>query len=466
MKKETLLGQGNYAYAEPFFGERRPILVDLLDMPTPDLESRYINLERHKGKLYGESFIQRLNNGQGAYLWGVASPLYDQDGNRSGAIETIRDVSDQKRLEETLIASERKYREVVTLANSIILRWTLDGRITFLNEFGQKFFDYTEEGIIGRQLIGTIVPEIDSSRRDLGEMLEEIRKNPQKYEQNTNENIRRNGERVWIDWRNKVVFDEQEQVKEILSIGADITHLKKAEDKIRRLNDDLQRYAEDLEKRVDERTAELVIAKEQAESADRLKSTFLAAMSHELRTPLNSIIGFTGILLQKLAGPLNEEQQKQLRMVQNSSRHLLALINDVLDISKIEADQMELSSSTFTLAQSIENTMKLVAPLSEKKGLNLRFDIADDVETITTDQRRLEQIILNLLNNAVKFTEKGFVEFGYTFEDDNKLLFRILVSALSRKNSPVFSNPFTKSIRDLRASTKVPVWACPYAKNC
>ena len=98
-----------------------------------------------------------------------------------------------------------------------------------------------------------------------------------------------------------------------------------------------------------ERTAELAVARDRAEAADRLKSAFLATMSHELRTPLNSIIGFTGIILQGLAGPLNAEQHKQLDMVRDSARHLLALINDVLDISKIEAGQLEVSSEPFDL---------------------------------------------------------------------------------------------------------------------
>ena len=327
-----------------------------------------------------------------------------------------------RKVNRVLSASERKYRELVMLANSIILRWSRDGRITFLNEFGQRFFGYTETEILGRHVIGTIVPENESTGRNLGPLMEEICTNPQKFERNINENMRRNGERVWIEWTNKVVLDEQGQIKEILSIGSDITDRKQAEEQIHRLNDDLRRHAEVLEQRVAERTAELVIAKDRAESADRIKSAFLATMSHELRTPLNVIIGFTGIMLQELAGPLNEEQQKQMRMVQNSSRHLLALINDVLDISKIEAGQLELSFTSFELRQSIEKMVKLVSPLAEKKGIDLKLDIAGDIETVTTDQRRLEQITLNLLNNAVKFTEKGHVRILCRIENDHYLL--------------------------------------------
>ncbi len=185
---------------------------------------------------------------------------------------------------------------------------------------------------------------------------------------------------------------------------------------------ELKQINQEMEQRIIQRTAELAAAMEAAQAADRIKSAFLATMSHELRTPLNSIIGFTGIMLQGLAGPLNPEQQKQMTMVQNSSRHLLALINDVLDISKIEAGQLDLSLGSFDLGPSIEKTVKLVSPLAEHKGIHLQVNIAPDVGTITTDQRRLEQVLLNLLSNAVKFTEKGHVRIDCRTENDHYLL--------------------------------------------
>jgi PAS domain S-box-containing protein len=158
-----------------------------------------------------------------------------------------------------------------------------------------------------------------------------------------------------------------------------------------------------------EAEAALRQAKHAAESADRIKSAFLATMSHELRTPLNSIIGFTGIVLQELAGPLNAEQHKQLGMVRDSARHLLALINDVLDISKIEAGELSVAAEPFDLAASIAKAVSIVRPLAEKKGLALSVKMADGVGAMVGDARRVEQILLNLLGNAIKFTESGAI---------------------------------------------------------
>lgn len=206
-----------------------------------------------------------------------------------------------------------------------------------------------------------------------------------------------------------------------------------------RLYEKERKYAHDLELRVAERTSELVVANHQlldakfaAEKADRIKSAFLATMSHELRTPLNSIIGFTGILLQQLAGPLNPEQNKQLGMVRDSARHLLALINDVLDISKIEAGELELANEPFSVSEAVNRVVNLMRPLAERKGLALVLDSDDSLPVQRGDQRRFEQVLINLVNNAVKFTESGGVTLS-VHVDGNQLVIAVADTGIGIK---------------------------------
>ncbi len=177
-----------------------------------------------------------------------------------------------------------------------------------------------------------------------------------------------------------------------------------------------------LEYRVAERTRELAEANETLKELDQLKSMFIASMSHELRTPLNSIIGFTGIILQGLVGPLTEEQSKQLGMVQGSARHLLELINDVLDISKIEAGEADIVPETFDICEMIEKAAQKIRVLAEKKGLSLTVEAMPAVGNIISDRRRVEQVLINLLNNAVKFTEHGEVRVECRLSDDHLLI--------------------------------------------
>lgn len=316
--------------------------------------------------------------------------------DRTAALESAnrelqREIEVRITAEKLLVYREAQYRDLVESANSVILRWQPNGRITFFNKFAQDFFGYREEEILGRNIIGTVVPETDSTGHDLSALAADIVARPEAYVRNENENVRKDGERVWIAWTNKPILAGDGTIIEILSIGVDITQLVLTE---RELRTTLQ---------------DLAVAKDRAEAADQLKSAFLATMSHELRTPLNSIIGFTGILLQGLVGGLNDEQKKQLNMVRTSANHLLSLINDVLDISKIEAGQLQVSSEPLDLQALINKVIQTVQPLAEKKGLELTIDICPDNYAMSSDPRRLEQILLNLLSNAVKFTEHGQV---------------------------------------------------------
>ena len=182
----------------------------------------------------------------------------------------------------------------------------------------------------------------------------------------------------------------------------DITDLKQAQAEI-------EEARGLLEQRVAERTQELVAAKERAERADSVKSSFLSMMSHELRTPLNSILGFTDVILQRFSGPLTPEQERQLGIVRDSSMHLLALINDVLDVSRIEAGQLRLEVGPVDLPDLLRRRMQAFEAQASAKGLALECRIADGVGAIRSDARRIAQIVTNLLSNAVKFTERGRV---------------------------------------------------------
>ncbi|RLD58030.1 MAG: hypothetical protein DRJ05_08755, partial [Bacteroidetes bacterium] len=194
----------------------------------------------------------------------------------------------------------------------------------------------------------------------------------------------------------------------IYCLDFDLSERKKAEEKLRQAHNN-------LEKRVDERTAELVIAKNRAEESDHLKTAFLANMSHEIRTPLNAILGFSGLLTSDLEkGTINN----YINIINNSGAQLLGIINDIIDIAKIEAGQIKIENSecninTFLKELLTSKKQRLIEEGTVKKEIRINIDNDEKDILIRTDPTRFKQIVTNLVNNAIKFTEIGIVEFGY-----------------------------------------------------
>lgn len=205
--------------------------------------------------------------------------------------------------------------------------------------------------------------------------------------------IARDGRVVWFQDQNILVRDDKGQPLYWLGLKIDITHRKQAEEQILKLN-------AELERRVDERTREL-------ERALRAKDEFLASMSHELRTPLNAILGLSESLAEHSPGSLNEKQQRYVKTISESGNHLLSLINDILDLARIEASQIVLNISEVNMKQVCQASLRIINELALKKQQQVTLDVDEAIGSIWVDERRLKQILVNLLSNAVKFTPAG-----------------------------------------------------------
>jgi len=317
------------------------------------------------------------------------------------------DLTERRLAERAMRESECKYRELVEHANSIILRWTRDGRITFLNEFGLKFFGYSAGEIIGRHVVGTIVPDTESTSRNLRSLMEQILENPKAFEQNINENVRRNGERIWIAWTNKTVLDEDGRIKEVLSIGTDITEKKKAHDEIRQLN-------VTLEQRVAERTAEL-------EDANKELEAFSYSVSHDLRAPLRAINGFTGRILQEYSEGMSEEGKHYLERIRSNGEHMGHLIDDLLAFSRVS--RQPIRREHVDHAKLVEAALEDLKPQTEGRRIEFRTDALPESEG---DPRLLKQVWINLLSNAIKYSRgraPALVETGSAVENGEPAYF-------------------------------------------
>ena len=190
-----------------------------------------------------------------------------------------------------------------------------------------------------------------------------------------------------------------------------------------KLHSEIRELNLNLEKKVEERTRELELANSKLKRADQLKSEFLANMSHELRTPMNAIIGFAEVLRDGLCGELNSEQMECVIDIHDSGKHLLQMINDVLDLSKIEAGKMDLQSEEFSISTALDGILSVVRDIANKKNLSLQINAPEDLPDIYADPVKFKQIMYNLLSNAIKFTpESGSITIDTSLESDKFLI--------------------------------------------
>lgn len=249
---------------------------------------------------------------------------------------------------------------------------------------------------------------------------------------------RKDGSKIEVSLRVSAVRDEAGKVLFSRSIWRDITEKKVVEQELK------QSY-EKLEQRVKERTAELEIARDEAQSADRLKTLFMASMSHELRTPLNSIIGFTGVLLEGMAGKINPRQTDYLGRAHQSSKHLLSLISDIIDISKIESGRVDAFPELFNLRDVVDEAAdSTYAQELKSKEIELKVEVPSGLE-IYSDRKRVLQCVLNFLSNACKFTESGSITISaQEVEDEVAIVFEDTGIGISEADLPKLFKQFER----------------------
>ena len=371
--------------AESMFGfgsaEAVGHLLEELTVPTQQVGEERAALARvlANGANTYES-LRRRKDGSPVYVDVSSKVLYDDAGNVELILYSTKDVTDLKVMRDAELV-EARFRDLLESMPDGMVMANLAGRIVLANTQAERLFGY-EPGELRAKPVERLLPEryrgahvghrasyfTQPRKRSMGAGLELY-------------GLRKDGTEFPVEISLSPLRTEQGVL--VSSAIRDITERKR------------------FERALQEKNVELA-------NAMQAKDRFLATMSHELRTPLNAIIGFTGTLLMRLPGPLTADQERQLRTVQTSAKHLLALINDLLDLAKIEAGKVELARETIDCVRVVEEAVAALRPLAESKDVHLLLAAPEQL-VVSTDRRALHQIVLNLINNAVKFTERGSV---------------------------------------------------------
>jgi PAS domain S-box-containing protein len=333
----------------------------------------------------GEALVQRVNQGDFFYLMQIA-PYLSEKGNRSGAVLTFTNVSELHKAEAAYQTAETRFRHIWEASLEGLLVVDANGLIVLANPALEQMFGYGAGKLVG-QAVEVLVPETSRAGHPSKRQTFFSKKGSIREKGNLNDayGCRKDGSEFSIDI--SLSRMSWEGADYVLASVTDITEKKQ-------IQQELAQYRHHLEQVVDERTAQLVEARQQAEAANHAKSTFLANMSHEIRTPMNAILGLSHLLKQSLVEP---GQRERLAKIEATSQHLLSVINDILDISKIEAGKLSLEIEDFSPGALFDQVRSLVQEKAQEKGLDLHINTGDLPPVLAGDVTRLRQALVNYL---------------------------------------------------------------------
>ncbi len=407
----------------------------LADFMTPETFEQMKELTRLRRKGVSGRYRTEIirPNGQKRIITFVAEPWCDEDGEFLGTLGIIHDDTDFIEIETALGRSEERYRLLIDTMNEGLLLIDTDNKITFVNSKVCEIAKCTETDLIGR----SIFEFVDEENRKI--LVKQSAKRRKGASEPYEVELTKGGDKMSALVSPQPIFDEEGRFHGTVVVLTDITkrklmeqelqayqnqleemvenrtkELKASNERLRkevverkRIEEALARERDLLEQRVAERTHELQAINDELEQANRLKDEFLANMSHELRTPLNTVIGMTEALREGVFGKLNPEQLEAAVNIEKSGHHLLELINDILELTKIEAGKISLTMEEISVDSVCRASMRLVRNLAKEKHIDLSFTLSPDVSIIRADLHGLKQILVNLLNNAVKFSPEG-----------------------------------------------------------
>ncbi len=338
-------------------------------------EKRVINIELTLIKRQGDQINVSFNAG-----------LFTDDlGNPKGVFAILRDITPQKTLEMQLKTAQLYTRSLIEANIEPLVTTDPLGNITDINHQMEILTGYERKELIGTPFKNYVT---DPMRAEKG--IAQVLKNGKI----TNYEVvirSKNGTETVVSYNATIFFDQNHRLQGLFASARDMTAIKHYEKKLQEKNREL-------------------------ELASQAKDRFLSMMSHELRTPLTSILGFTSILLTKEPGPLTDDQEKQLISVHMSGQRLLSLVNDLLDVTRIESGKVLINTTLVDINTLIKELVDELKPLAEKKGIQFNYVHPSKKITLNTDKRALSQIIINLANNAIKFTERGEIEIKVSEE--------------------------------------------------